>query len=299
MKEGDSRVDILSLVHPEELVRRPDTRADPVPLVSGSLSWVVKALEGLDDDQIECLGEIFLEYDVSRRNPNLGRPATFFTLSSRGRARSNAFREQLLMALIGPGLGRDLALPPLPGGVISCGFMSGRELEAVRFNLVVDDQRKLGTFLADHLTAHTADTMVSLMDQCRGYTNRCALALDMVGSSWSRRLGVEVSFAADSLEQRAAFLHWLIEEGLCSPDKAAALECFEAVLTPLSEGDDWPDALVTRSLLGAAHGLLCIYATLSHFKLVLAPDGELSAKAYAGFYDVLAESESELEAISC
>ena len=73
---------------------------------------------------------------------------------------------------------------------------------------------------------------------------------------------------------------WLVDEGICRPDKAKAVQRWAALAHCRRHREIWPASLFAGDGAPDRRATSCIVRYLHHVKIVSAPDGPLEAKAY-------------------
>lgn len=107
------------------------------------------------------------------------------------------------------------------------------------------------------------------------------ICFDVAGTMLPR-IGLECFFAQKrGIDPRwSPLLDRLVDEGLVSGERAAALLRWPGVLTPADT--PWPDVLLARSVMQPGRSFGVVERRLSHVKLALGRDEPASAKAYFG-----------------
>lgn len=80
-----------------------------------------------------------------------------------------------------------------------------------------------------------------------------------------------------------ALLDVLVDDGLCSGARAEALLTWPGTTTPATAGASWPPDLVRQALRRPDDHFSALERRLSHVKVTLDADGDVSAKGYFGF----------------
>ncbi len=77
-------------------------------------------------------------------------------------------------------------------------------------------------------------------------------------------------------------LNYLVDNGLCTPNKQHALIQFPGVLSSLDANTNWPEALSHAELLFKGNVRSAFVCTVNHIKVTYEPKHSLHAKAYLG-----------------
>ena len=116
-----------------------------------------------------------------------------------------------------------------------------------------------------------------------GLVDRVCLGLD-VGDIVAPKVGLECYYVpkrAPSQEPRwYAFLDYLVEAGLCTDVKRAALLRYPGYAHEDSHREQWPEPLLTISRLQSSQYLSTIARGLHHIKIVFEDARPVQAKAY-------------------
>ncbi|MCB0188929.1 MAG: hypothetical protein KDE31_31885, partial [Caldilineaceae bacterium] len=85
-------------------------------------------------------------------------------------------------------------------------------------------------------------------------------------------------------EQRwQAFLTYLVEHGLCTPEKCDALLAWSGESNPTTATTPWPASLIAAELVQPVHQFSSFERRLSHIKVVYRPGQPAAAKGYLWF----------------
>jgi hypothetical protein len=195
-----------------------------------------------------------------------------------------------------PGWVTDTLLPALQGGPLAAGqrarilscldalplsasllyvfSLRARESDAVRLELFGLEPAGMLSYLRS-LSPETIPAVAKAAPLFEG-VERLHLSFDVTDAILPR-IGIEGSFSRQpSREPRwQAFFERLVQAGLCSPGKRAAVLAWPGYDTFWTAPERWPVAD-----LGPRGSCL---RTLSHLKVVCRPDRELEAKAYLTF----------------
>ena len=164
------------------------------------------------------------------------------------------------------------------------GVMLGRPVAAMRLHVSDLALAQVPSYLADVGWRGDVDRAWTTARLLLDHADRMVLCLDVVGDRLLPRLGVECFFDQKvGIDPRwPALLDGLVDAGLATSQKAAALARWPGVVTPADEGVRWPDGLIVPSLTQPADKLGVVERRLSHVKLAFDPDEATTAKAYFG-----------------
>jgi hypothetical protein len=199
--------------------------------------------------------------------------------------------------LTGKGLPRDLAAvvrscveeSPSSADATDIGFMLGRGAEAVRLVIGPFQVGDVASYLRriGERTSSTAVDSVAVENALATLpqsAEQILISLD-IADSILPRVGLE-HFPGGLPGSEALWgelLDALVEAGLCTTGKRAALMRWPGYLEPCEASGPWPDHLVVESLLRGTDRFSVLGRRLNHVKIVSRPDSPPEAKAYFGF----------------
>lgn len=107
--------------------------------------------------------------------------------------------------------------------------------------------------------------------------------------------GLELSWLKKGSERsHRKFLNLLVNENLCTADKATDLARFSMLVAPVDCTAPWPDEWIASSLRAPEEHFSALAGNVYHYKLGLAPDQAPKVKAYIGFEHGLFSSSALL-----
>jgi hypothetical protein len=232
------------------------------------------------------LDGFFLEWDGPGSNPARP-PAIFLPVEDRAdRVSGSAERRQRVAGhiahsdLAGGEVGALLAGIAPDVSIAYVGFMLGRG-DVVRLNLRSVRPDGLAAVLAGLRwpgdMAHAASLFSRLVD----LTGHVTLALDF-DPAIRPTLGFECALPHFPGEEPrwGALFDSLCADGLCTGEKRSALERVGARLYPEDAGQDWPASWIAAALRAPPQWVPWFERRLSHVKVSIGAEGDVSAKAY-------------------
>ncbi|MEW5985419.1 MAG: hypothetical protein AB1791_02185 [Chloroflexota bacterium] len=160
----------------------------------------------------------------------------------------------------------------LPPGAIpfAIGMMLPRTQTAARFVIIGLPADQIGAFLSRAGWPGDLDALQRVTAALSPFTDRIAVSLD-VGHTLSRQVGLECFLSEYNPQKEprwSQFVHYLVEGGLCTPEKGRAILAWYGHFT------------LTPSLPHSLTPLPIFRREISHLKVVYRPDGSLAAKGY-------------------
>jgi len=128
------------------------------------------------------------------------------------------------------------------------------------------------------------NTLSSLLDEIKKYSTRIILHLN-IGEELNPKIGLECSFSPDMYhcEKRwSAFFDYLIQKGVCLPEKKEQILSFMGVDQEDSHQEFTFESYVPSVKLNNANFTGAIVRYLSHIKIQYQPNQPITAKAYPG-----------------
>lgn len=164
------------------------------------------------------------------------------------------------------------------------GIMLSRELEAIRINIRPLKQQQLRLYLQSIGWPHPTTNIESLFAELVRYVDQITVCLD-VGTQIYPRIGLECSFKRQpALEPRyGKIFDFLVNQKLCSQEKANALLVWAGETNPINSMKPWPEHFLGESLFRNQTEFSIFDRTLNHIKIDYWPDRPMKAKAYSGF----------------
>ena len=140
----------------------------------------------------------------------------------------------------------------------------------------------VGPFLADLGLGRRRHELEDLLGRLAAFGGDVDLDLD-VTDEIGARIGLEWSPPPSPearLDAEAQMFAWLVEAGLCLPEKAAACRSWTALVHCRRHAELWPGPLMAGDGIAERRATSCIARYLHHVKIVAAPGGHREAKAY-------------------
>ena len=164
------------------------------------------------------------------------------------------------------------------------GVMLGREAAGCRIHLADVRLEAMGELL--HTVGWPGDPVVveRLAGKLLEFVDRVLLCLDFA-QAVRPRLGLECVFSPspETDSRLADLLAHLVEMGLCSPSKQAALLRWPGLLLPSESVTPWPATLIAKELRQPPTRLGAFTRRWNHLKVVHEPGQPLRAKGYLYF----------------
>ncbi|MEA5557103.1 hypothetical protein [Nodularia spumigena] len=164
------------------------------------------------------------------------------------------------------------------------GVMLSRNSPALRVNVKRLQPDLLIPYLQEIGWQGKTVQVAELMTELFALVDRITVCLD-VGDQIYPQIGLECILLnqPDSESRWAIFLDYLVERGLCEPEKREALLNWPGEINPINSSVPWPDDLIAASLLQPRERFTVFERRLSHIKIVSQPESPFVAKAYLWF----------------
>lgn len=172
----------------------------------------------------------------------------------------------------------------LPGesAIFQIGMMMSRSPEEIRLVVKRIKSNEVVPYLKDIGYNKDLSEIASFLYKLDEYINRIVLHFT-VGKSVHQKIGIEISFYPDMYHQELGWnkvLEYLVENGLCLPEKQQALLQFPGV-----ENDDKFEGFnmyIPKAKIVNPNSTEILVRYLSHIKILYEPGKKLKAKAYSG-----------------
>jgi hypothetical protein len=252
----------------------------------------------------ENVDHIWLEFDVNGQPPKVPIPSFFFrfkhlradkysTIASDITDAQRQTTETALSLLFGgsisPQIKQNLAICldslPLTAQFLYIGAMLSRQLEAVRVNVIGTYEKELFAYLSKIGWKHSSIELKEILQNLANFVDVIVLNFD-VGNIVFPKIGIECELIKKDprLEPRwQLLLNYLVEKGLCTPEKRDAFLSWPGYCRENSHSELWPSNLSKFSSLLGARGSSVFFRRLNHLKIVYQPDSCLEAKGYLSF----------------
>lgn len=244
------------------------------------------------------IDSIWLEFDVDGQLSKVPIPSFFLCLKhlQEESYSTKAQTEMVEIALnllngteLSPQIKQNLALcsDSLPVGsqILYIGAMLSRKLEAVRVNVTGIPQEKLSAYLTEIGWKYSVSELKEIIHILSGFSDIIILNFD-VGNVVFPKIGIECELIKKDprIEPRwQLFLDYLVEKGLCTPEKRDAFLSWCGYSQEKSHPELWPSNLSKVSSFFGARGSSVFFRRLNHIKIVYQPGSSLEAKGYLSF----------------
>lgn len=240
---------------------------------------------------------VWLEFDMEERSVPFPPPSIFFGTDAvraddEDDSRASGAGARLVDALhclrgarpdaaLVAALERCVGALPRGAGVFQVGVMA-RPGNLVRLCVCGVPRGAALDFLRSAGRCGAEPRLAAVLDDAYARSAEVALDLDVTASGVASRIGIECTLGGATRETfvQPAFLAFLVERGLCSPEKAAALASFSKAVHDRRPPAAWPADLVERAATRTDGAASMFFRWLYHVKLVFSPDAALTAKAY-------------------
>lgn len=251
----------------------------------------------------ENVDNVWLEFDVDGQLPKVSIPSFFFrfkdlikknniTKKSDVVAQKQVIETALSLLYgtsISPQIKQNIAicLDSLPIGsqFLYIGAMLSRKLEAVRVNVTGIPEEKLFAYLTEIGWKYSVSEFKEILHILSGFSDIIALNFD-VGNVIYPKIGIECQLIKKDpqIEPRwQLFLDYLVEKGLCTPEKRDAFLCWAGYSQEKTHPELWPSNLSKVSSFFGGRGSSVFFRSLNHIKIVYQPGISLEAKGYLSF----------------
>ncbi|MBP0027281.1 hypothetical protein [Roseofilum sp. Guam] len=243
---------------------------------------------------LQSIPEIWLEYDIDNSSVFFPLPAIFFGLPQEvsPALETYAIATQALDLLLGfSGWHKwqdnlEQCFRACPDGVFisHIGVMLSRNSPALRVNVKRLPPDLLIPYLQEIGWQGETKELEALMIQLFGLVDRITVCLD-VGQIVYPQIGLECILLKQPPDESrwVMFLNYLVERGLCLPEKQEPLLSWPGQTNPLNAKASWPSDLIAASLLQPRDHFTIFDRRLSHIKVVWRSPDSLEAKAYLWF----------------
>lgn len=254
----------------------------------------------------EKINNVWLEFDVDGMPDAVPVPSCFFgprAVYSQPAAEGAAYHwitrqglQLLRNQAIPPAIERKLfqcldQLPP-EAYVFQIGTMLARKADGVRICIRDIAPDRVGDYLKQLGWVGCVAELESWLKELSALTERVDVDLD-VGETIGAKIGLECYLGKQpKFEPRwESFLNYLIDNGLCVPEKREGLLAYPGCIREKDYRDIWPRELNKLSqLLGAGYEIL-FFKGLHHIKVVYQSDAAPVAKAYLSVRQVVVEKQ--------
>lgn len=243
---------------------------------------------------LQAIPEIWLEFDVKASSNCLPLPAIFLGLPQEASPALDSYKiaAKSLDLLLGHSGWRewqdnlDRCFSPCPKNVFvsHVGAMLSRNFPALRVNVKRLQPDTLVGYLQEIGWQGETKEVEALMAELFALCDRITVCLD-VGAKVYPQIGLECIFMDQPQHEPRwhIFLDYLVERGLCDPEKREALLDWTGQSNPVNSPAPWPRDLIAASLLQSMERFTMFDRRLSHIKVSWRSQHPLEAKAYLWF----------------
>ncbi|GAA6614418.1 hypothetical protein [Scytonema sp. NUACC26] len=246
---------------------------------------------------------IWLEFDIDGQLPKATIPSFFLCLEHLNEKKNSNKKyekteqkqiiETTLSLLCGNSISSqikqniDICLDSLPIGsqILYIGAMLSRQLEAVRVNVTGISEEELFAYLTKIGWKYSVSEVKEIIHILSSLSDKIVLNFD-VGNVIFPKIGIECELIKRDprIEPRwQLFLDYLVEKGLCTPEKRDAFLSWAGYSQEKTHPELWPSNLSKVSSFLGGRGLSIFFRRLNHIKIVYQPGSSLEAKGYLSF----------------
>jgi hypothetical protein len=238
----------------------------------------------------ECVNDNWLEFDLDEQTRGVPVPSFFFGFDHRRGTNHPDFAltglEQIRLQPLTSGARARLgacheALPPKTQ-IFQVGTMFSRPTDAVRLCIKHIDPRHIPDYLGRIGWPGSADEAQRFVAQFAPFADEIGLDWD-VAETVSPTVGLECTIRTPGAPGRTkaqAFVAHLVDNGWCTPEKAAAIFQWLGYCTEATDRDRWPAHLLKASA-SMPEGVMSAFGrTFNHIKVNYTPGEPYRAKLY-------------------
>jgi hypothetical protein len=238
------------------------------------------------------IDQIWLEFDVNDELSKIPIPSLFFRFNPI--QQSNFYQDNILHlnatqtaldilfdSSISPEIKKNISLCskalPQKAQFLYIGAMLPRQLEAVRVNVIGISQETLPDYLNTIGWKYPVSKLPETIKVISEFVDVIILNFD-VGNIVYPKIGIECGLSSKKPinEPRwQLFLDYLVDKGLCTPEKRDAFLKWSGYSLQKYDLGFWSSQSHQKSSI--------FFRRLNHFKMVYYPDGSLEAKGYLSF----------------
>jgi hypothetical protein len=237
---------------------------------------------------------IWLEFDVDGNSDRSPIPSCFFgsqTITSTAVVNPHTWVTETAIQLL-----RGRPLPPaierhlfacfaaLPNGVhvFQIGLMLARQSDAVRICLRGISPVQIIHYLSQIGWLGSIAKLATLLAELSTHVDRIDLDLDVSEAGVAAKIGLECYLNLQpKYEPRwTSLFDYLVEIGLCLPQKPAALLTYPGYVREKNHREQWPSHLLKLSQFMGSNYETVFMRGLHHIKVVYQSDRAIEAKAY-------------------
>lgn len=249
----------------------------------------------------EKVDNIWLEFDVDSQLPQIPVPSFFWGSKTIKASHSNTILpkltthpqqwltetalplllNQLLSVQVEQKLFECLDSLPTQAYIFQMGVMLARKSDAVRICVRDITPPQIPEYLTRIGWRGSVSDIKALILKLSNLVERIDLDLD-VSSTILPKLGLECYVQIKPDSKGLQFLDYLVDAGLCLPEKRDALVAYPGHIHERLNRELWPQHLRHFSDFLEGRVLSTFFRTIHHIKVIYQPDRALEAKAYLG-----------------
>ncbi len=242
-------------------------------------------------NNVKCF---WIEFDITENKSDVPIPSVFFGPAKPSKTKGNAPDQyQWLFSDALPLLKGFISQPvqehlvdcigkiPLNAYVFQVGTMLSRENQTIRLFINKIEADQIIAYLQNIGWSEDPSKLIKIIEEIDQLVDRYVISFDVTEQGIGPKIGIECSFdtpAYDSVSQWNEFLEFLVQQGLCLPEKMEALLSYSGVDNTTMFAEP-VEPLISASATNAFAS--CSTARfINHVKLVYRPGKVLEAKAY-------------------
>ena len=303
---GNDRFNLKNVVENSAAIQQLLSHQEWQRILDFTLSW--SDTESVLYNKVKCF---WIEFDTAGNNSDIPIPSVFFGPAKPSRELGSNNPDQydwlissalpLLKGKISNEIHHNLfdciSKIPLNSYVFQVGTMLSREPQNIRLFINKIEADQIIPYLLSIGWEEDPTDLITVIQEIDQFVDRYVISFDVTEQGVGQKIGIECSFDGepfDAVPQWQEFLNYLVDKGLCLPEKRDALLSYSGVdnTTMFTKP---VEPLVSASSTKAYES--CSSARfINHIKLVYRPEKPLEAKAYPAIrYYCPAETTSQMK----
>ena len=239
---------------------------------------------------------IWFEFDTATSSSETLVPSVFIHLllirasSTNKTSKYNWLTNRAIPLLIGKQLSDKakkqilncIQMLPQDAAIFQIGAMLSRATNNIRLVIKRIDTTQIIPYLISLGWSDKNDELSSLLKELNNYVSRIVLHIG-VGEQIDPKIGIECSFYPNQYHEEKGwsnFLNYLMNKGLCLPEKQSALINFTGIGRIDSKYEYDQEKCIPSVMLSEEGGSGALIRYISHIKITYQPNHPLEAKAY-------------------